>query len=1408
MRQIFPRLLFAAIFLLSSALPGNPSFQAAAPGSPGATRQPVVGGFAADRVIVKLHPSLATESVVAAGAATGRQAFENFVPGVQVRQAHALFPASPRTAQVIDDPLEGIFLLELAPGSDVMQAVQGFSANAAVEWAEPDYLAYPTATTPNDPLFSLQWGLSQIDAPTAWDISTGAGTVPIALLDSGLQFNHPDLAGKLWVNPGEVPGNGLDDDNNGFIDDVNGWDFVNGDNMPADDNGHGTQTAGVAGAASNNSTGIAGVCWNCTLMPVKVMGAGGVANYSDIAAGVLYAARKGARVINISLGGYSESAALQAAILSAVETYGSVVVAGAGNDHLSTPFYPAAYPQVLAVAASGPGDILWGDSNYGEWVDVVAPGADIHTTFLGGDYGAVHGTSLSTAFVSGVAGLLRSHYPDWSADMVRAQITHTAQNIDSLNPGFAGLLGSGRVNAYQSLSIPPQPLLSFHSQTVNGSATVRPEPGSSVDLVVSVYNDWADAARVQGTLSSSSPYISITTASAAYGNIPAYATSANATPFQFTISGSAPFGSSLSLNLRLTASGGYVVDIPINVQTASAVVYPPATITTQTWTNDRVYVINKDSGIPVGNTLTIESGTEVRFVGDYTFTVQGTLIADGTPDQPIQIYNNSGYGRIVFADSSIDAVFDEHDNYLSGSILRHAFVDSIRRLDFDSSAPFISNNQFVDLSYGIYGRSDEGFLFHQNEVLRSVINICGSGTIYGNYIHRGNEVNPNGNGLIILGTFEVIANTVLNAGVGITIVETSEIILRNNLLATNSTGLIIYGGNNTVFNNTFHSNSNGPISIQGTSLLTIQHNNLLWDWNQYAIQITVPNPLEPVIDATLNWWGSTDPDEISAAIYDGMDQYGLGIINFEPFLTAPESNAPAYATGVDILPDTTLGIQTATFDISFNREMEPGTVPEIRFQSVKHDTQSYYWTGNSGLPSDYIRSSTIGSDGVVWFGTSEGAARFDGENWTTYQPSNDGMPGGEVKAIAIAPNGAVWFGTIGGGAARFDGENWTNYRPYNSGLPGWEVLDIAIAHDGTVWFGTLDGVGKYDGLEWTIYNSENSGLPSGDITAVEVDPSGSIWFGSYGGGAANFDGQTWKVYNTTNSDLPDDRVSDIVITPNGVKWLATAVGVTSLDENDVMETKTIGVNSMSVAPDGLVWFGYESNIWQFDGNNWEIVYLCEEEPSNCSILNIGFSSKGPIWFGTNFGVYVWWSYPTYTPDRNTSYWLDNNTYRATLEITSLIPRDDYLVHVSDAVGTDGIEMAPTLGFPFTVDYAGAISDTTPPDEPIVELCAGTSVGNLSAIWTAYDPQSSINLYSYAIGTNPGGSNVVDWTSTTATSFSRTNLNLTAGQTYYVAVKARNAGGLWSEAGIPPGVVAGSGVCTINNRQLFLPMIKD
>ena len=343
-------------------------------------------------------------------------------------------PASPQAR------LGRIHRLHVPPGADVLATAQALSVHPDVEFAEPDYLAQVMAV-PNDPLYAQQWALPKIGAPAAWDVTTGSGAVPIAIIDSGLDLAHPEFAGRLWTNPGEVAGNGVDDDGNGKVDDVHGWDFVAASGNLTDDNGHGTQVAGVLGAKANNGAGIAGVCWSCPLLPITVMREAGVVNYSDIALGVAYAIERGARVINLSLGGYADATTLRTAVEAAATT--AVLVAGAGNDGRTEPLYPAAYPEVLAVAATDSADARAAFSNHGEWVDLAAPGVDIQTTFAGANgYGAESGTSLSSALVAGTAGLVLSAHPDWSPTQVRAQLLHTAQTL-----GGSEGLGSGRLRA-------------------------------------------------------------------------------------------------------------------------------------------------------------------------------------------------------------------------------------------------------------------------------------------------------------------------------------------------------------------------------------------------------------------------------------------------------------------------------------------------------------------------------------------------------------------------------------------------------------------------------------------------------------------------------------------------------------------------------------------------------------------------------------------------------------------------------------------------------------------------------------------------------------------------------------------------------------------------------------------------
>ena len=250
-----------------------------------------------------------------------------------------------------------------------------------------------------------------------------------------------------------------------------------------------------------------------------------------------------------------------------------------------------------------------------------------------------------------------------------------------------------------------------------------------------------------------------------------------------------------------------------------------------------------------------------------------------------------------------------------------------------------------------------------------------------------------------------------------------------------------------------------------------------------------------------------------------------------------------------------------------------------------------------------------------------------------------------------------------------------------------------------------------------------------------------------------------------------------------------------------------GVFDITRGLDGSHWFATPGGVAHYDGANWTVYDPSNSGVPHYEVYEAATDHQGSLRLGfSNWnGIAVRWYRPGH-PIGDSAQWLDDHTYQGTYDITSLIPRGDYLVNVTGAAGTDGIEIAPVVGYTFTVDYAGAIGDTTPPRVPAVTACAGETMGALSGRWSASDADSEITLYSYAIGTSPGGGEVVNWTQTTAKSFDRTDLSLTTGQPYYVAVKARNEGGLWSGAGIPDAVYAGTGECTTNVLLMYIPVI--
>ncbi len=354
----------------------------------------------------------------------------------------------------------------LGGGIDTTQALELLASNPNVQFAEPNYIVQADLI-PDDTRYPELWGLhntgqtggtpgADIDAELAWDITTGAGSVVVAVIDTGVDYGHPDLVDNIWTNPGEIPGNGLDDDGNGYVDDVHGWDFINNDNDPMDDHSHGTHVSGTIGARGNNGLGVVGVSWQVRIMALKFLGAGGSGSTADAVRAVEYATLMGVDITNNSWGGGGFSQALLDAINAGGQA-GVLFVAAAGNSGLNTdisPHYPSSYDSdaVLSVAATDADDRLAGFSNYGATtVDLGAPGVSTLSSVPGGGYGFKSGTSMAAPHVSGAAALLRSLRPGLELGALKGRLMNEGDPI----PALAGTTVSGnRLNAYLAVREP------------------------------------------------------------------------------------------------------------------------------------------------------------------------------------------------------------------------------------------------------------------------------------------------------------------------------------------------------------------------------------------------------------------------------------------------------------------------------------------------------------------------------------------------------------------------------------------------------------------------------------------------------------------------------------------------------------------------------------------------------------------------------------------------------------------------------------------------------------------------------------------------------------------------------------------------------------------------------------------
>ncbi|MDB9549798.1 S8 family serine peptidase, partial [Dolichospermum circinale] len=377
--------------------------------------------------------------------------------------------------------LTGAQIWTLSGKTSVETALATYRNSPTFQYIEPDYIVTKAATFPNDPGFPQQWGLhntadTDIDAPEAWDIQTGNPNLVIGVIDTGVDYNHQDLVGNIWTNPGEIANDGIDNDGNGYIDDIRGWDFAYNDNNPSDVDGHGTHVSGTIAGKGNNGVGVTGVAWNAKIMPLKFLDDTGSGSTSNAIKAINYATAKGVKITNNSWGGGGYSQALYDAI-NAAGQQGALFIAAAGNEsnnNDTNPSYPASYnlANIISVASTTNTGSLSSFSNYGlTSVDLGAPGSDIYSTTPNNTYSTYSGTSMATPHVAGAAALVWSQNPTWTAQQVKNTLMNTGDSIAAL----AGKTVSGkRLNVFNALAAANLP-----SVTVSVSPASVQEDGAT-----------------------------------------------------------------------------------------------------------------------------------------------------------------------------------------------------------------------------------------------------------------------------------------------------------------------------------------------------------------------------------------------------------------------------------------------------------------------------------------------------------------------------------------------------------------------------------------------------------------------------------------------------------------------------------------------------------------------------------------------------------------------------------------------------------------------------------------------------------------------------------------------------------------------------------------------------------------
>ena len=465
--------------------------------------------FAKDEIIIKIKESI--PYVYEEGKTTlDIPSIDDLNSQYTILSIEKLIKSKPKKEMHQRPNTDKILIIKFSQAIDIKNLVNAYRATETLDYAEPNYMGQGGGVqgyTPNDADYDKQWQFkndgtfnssattgADIKMEDGWDITTGSSSIVVAILDSGMKLDHPEIINRLWKNTSDNDGDGVDTDNNGYVDDSLGWDFAYDDNMASDGHGHGTNVGSIVGMEGDNGTGLAGVDWNCQLMIGQILDNNNNGWYSWWAEAIYYAVDNGADVINMSVGGSSSSTTLEAAIDYAYANNVPVIVCMM-NENDSVNYYPAAYANSIAVGATGVDDnrvspFFWSSvsgSNYGNHIDLVAPGSPIHglsyssNTNFNSYWG---GTSQATPIVTGVVALIKSLDPSLGVEAIRDILKNTADDqVGNPNEDIAGwdqYYGAGRLNAGAALSLVVSLISSNDELEVAFDLTLSPNPTSDI----------------------------------------------------------------------------------------------------------------------------------------------------------------------------------------------------------------------------------------------------------------------------------------------------------------------------------------------------------------------------------------------------------------------------------------------------------------------------------------------------------------------------------------------------------------------------------------------------------------------------------------------------------------------------------------------------------------------------------------------------------------------------------------------------------------------------------------------------------------------------------------------------------------------------------------------------------------